>query len=133
MDFQPPFLALFVAAVADVILGSAWYGPLFGQSWMQLTGKKEEDLTSFWWWLLISFCSALVVAFILVYMMDYAHMTVIPDALIVAFWIWLGFMIIGSIPYFIWPKKSLRVYLIDMGYDLIRIIVMAIIITSFPR
>jgi Protein of unknown function (DUF1761) len=36
------WLAVAVAAVAGFPLGALWYGPLFGRSWMALTGITKE-------------------------------------------------------------------------------------------
>ncbi len=36
--------AVAVSAVACMILGMIWYGPLFGKKWSKLTGMKQEDM-----------------------------------------------------------------------------------------
>ena len=38
------YLAVFVAALSAFIIGSLWYGPLFGRKWMYYQGFSEEDL-----------------------------------------------------------------------------------------
>ncbi len=38
------FLAIAGAALIPLIIGSIYYGPLFGKSWMNVNGFKEEDL-----------------------------------------------------------------------------------------
>lgn len=38
------FLALFVAALSTLVVGSVWYGPLFGKVWMKENGFSEEEL-----------------------------------------------------------------------------------------
>lgn len=38
------FLALFVAALSTLVVGSVWYGPLFGKVWMKENGFTEEEL-----------------------------------------------------------------------------------------
>ena len=47
MDSSPAlahvhWLAVAVAAIAGFPLGALWYGPLFGSSWMALTGITKE-------------------------------------------------------------------------------------------
>ncbi len=37
------YLAVLVCAVLSMVIGSIWYGPLFGKKWMQLA--KIEDLS----------------------------------------------------------------------------------------
>lgn len=38
------FYAVLVAALTTLVVGSVWYGPLFGKAWMKETGLTEEDL-----------------------------------------------------------------------------------------
>jgi hypothetical protein len=40
------WLAVLVGTVLSMALGALWYGPLFGQYWLKLIGKKEEELES---------------------------------------------------------------------------------------
>lgn len=38
-------LAILVAAVASIALGALWYSPVaFGNAWLRLIGKKQEEL-----------------------------------------------------------------------------------------
>ena len=36
------WLAVIVAAAAAFVIGALWYGPLFGRTWMRLTGITKE-------------------------------------------------------------------------------------------
>lgn len=38
------FLTLAIAALVPMIIGSIWYGPLFGNAWMQQMGFTKESL-----------------------------------------------------------------------------------------
>lgn len=38
------WLAVGIAAISAFVLGGLWYGPLFGKSWMRLTGLNEDQL-----------------------------------------------------------------------------------------
>ena len=40
------WLAVLVGTVLSMALGALWYGPLFGQYWLKLIGKTEEELES---------------------------------------------------------------------------------------
>lgn len=37
------FLPVLVCAIVSMILGSVWYGPLFGKTWMRLLNVNPED------------------------------------------------------------------------------------------
>jgi len=41
MDVTINYLAVFVCAVLSIVIGSVWYGPLFGKKWMEFYGKKD--------------------------------------------------------------------------------------------
>lgn len=38
------FYVFFLAALVPMVIGSIWYGPLFGKTWMNLMGFTEESL-----------------------------------------------------------------------------------------
>ena len=38
------FWAVLVAALSSFVIGSLWYGPLFGKTWMKLNGLTDENL-----------------------------------------------------------------------------------------
>lgn len=41
--FENPLLLLAMGLI-PLVIGSVWYGPLFGKSWMNVNGYNEEDL-----------------------------------------------------------------------------------------
>ena len=50
------WVAVAIAAGANVVLGYLWYGPFFGKAWLKALGKKEEEILSKLWrsiWLAI--------------------------------------------------------------------------------
>ncbi|HYU64967.1 MAG TPA: DUF1761 domain-containing protein, partial [Candidatus Paceibacterota bacterium] len=38
------YWAILVAAVAQMVIGALWYGPLFGKMWMHLTHRTMDDM-----------------------------------------------------------------------------------------
>lgn len=44
MDFNLNWLAVLVAAIVHMVVGSLWYGPIFGNVWMKAVGKTRETL-----------------------------------------------------------------------------------------
>lgn len=43
MEVLISYPAVLGAAIASMILGFLWYGPLFGNAWMRLSGMTEAD------------------------------------------------------------------------------------------
>src|SRR5687767_4576390 len=48
MDVVVPinYVAVFAAAVAGMVIGSLWYGPLFGKPWKELMGFTPEKMAA---------------------------------------------------------------------------------------
>lgn len=46
MEFDFNWLAVVVAALVQQVLGFLWYGPLFGETWLQASGKTREEVGS---------------------------------------------------------------------------------------
>lgn len=44
LDFNLNWLAVLVAAIVHMVIGSLWYGPIFGNVWMKAVGKTRETL-----------------------------------------------------------------------------------------
>ena len=40
------WIAVMLGTVLSMALGALWYGPLFGQLWLKLIGKTEDELES---------------------------------------------------------------------------------------
>src|SRR5688572_26784541 len=38
------YLAIFAATILSVVLGSLWYGPLFGKTWTKLMGWSKSEM-----------------------------------------------------------------------------------------
>lgn len=43
-DFDINWLSILAAAVASLVIGFLWYGPLFGKAWMAASGMTEEKI-----------------------------------------------------------------------------------------
>ena len=131
------YWAVLVAAVTAIILGSIWYGPLFGKSWMKLSGISREAVDSskkkgMWKYYLANFIAALIFAYILSHFVDYTESSTITDAFQLGFWIWLGFIATILLGTVLWEGKSYKLYILNAGYRLIEIFLMAIILVLWP-
>ena len=57
------WLAVVACAVANMIIGSIWYGPLFGKLWLRSIGKTKDDLNNPAPAMITSFIMSLIMAF----------------------------------------------------------------------
>ncbi|MDO8537835.1 MAG: DUF1761 domain-containing protein [archaeon] len=128
------FIAALIAAIASMIVGYIWYGPLFGKTWMALSGmdskKMEQAKKGMMKGYLISFIGAFIMACVLAYVLAYSSSVGIADAIQGAFWMWLGFIATVQIGMVLWDNKPMKLFLIHTSHQLVSVIVMAIIIVT---
>jgi hypothetical protein len=135
------YLAVLVAAVASIILGTLWFGPFFGKRWMKLMGISIEDarkgkqsdmLKSYVLMSLGSLVMAFVMAHSMIFAMTYLKISGVSAGLQGGLWNWLGFMapiIMGSQ---LWEKKSWKLFPIVGGYYLVSLCMMGVILAMWP-
>jgi hypothetical protein len=133
MDWSVNVLALLVSLVVNVILGSLWYGPLFGKPWMALMGIKKKDITAskkkgMWKSYLGESLATLVTVYVLALALKYLNPTTLSSAIMIAALAWGGFVAAVNVSTLVWSGRSPKLYLIDNGYRLVSMIVMAIIL-----
>ena len=145
MIIETNYLVLLVVAIANMILGMLWYGPLmFGKFWMRYNGvadkdgnmliskeefkKKQKEAGPLYF---VQFLLSLVTAYVL-----FMYVKYIPGdnyGLGTAFSLWLGFIMPMAAAGVIWSniesnQMRLKVFLVTSVYQLISIILSAYII-----
>ena len=135
-------LAVLACAIAAMILGFLWYGPLFGKTWAELMGwgsmtaemlkEKQRGATPGY---IASFVGALVMAYILSHsiafaasypaLASYSHLQV---GLTTGFFMWLGFVAPVTVGTVFWDGRPWRLWFINAGYYLVQLLVMGTIL-----
>ncbi len=123
--------AVLAAAGASIILGFLWYSKaLFGQEWAELTKislsemrPKKGAIQMY----LVGTLSALITAFVLKQFIDLFYIVNIMDGLQLAFWIWFGFVTTVLVTGVLYMKQSWKLFIINAGYQLASLMVMAAI------
>ncbi|MDG1949381.1 MAG: DUF1761 domain-containing protein [bacterium] len=125
------YWAVLVAAIANVVLGMIWYGPLFGKKWMELTGMKssEEDKKQMPKKTLIMLITSLIMAYVLFYFVTPAEN--LNMALEWGMWLWLGFIATVSMAGVLWKGESSKLWILDNGYRLVALLMMTAILYSW--
>ena len=132
------YLAVGVAGVVSFVLGGLWYGPVFGKTWIGLSGmtpeqmleaKKKSMLKSY----ILTFVGSLFMAGVLsqsiIYAIGFLQKSGLSVGVSVAFCSWLGFIAPVTLGKVLWENKPWKFWLIDNGYYLISLLLMASIIT----
>ena len=124
-------IAVLGAAVAAMVIGSLWYGPLFGRHWMRLMGFSKKDMQNakqkgIGKLYLINFLAGIVTAYVLAVLVEGAT---ISAALMTGFWIWLGFFAAVMVGTILWEGKPLSLYFLNVFYWLVNVEAMAVILS----
>jgi hypothetical protein len=106
------FWAVLVSAIASMVIGSIWYGPLFGKKFMSAIGmdtwsaeKKEAEKKKMGMTYLGQFLANLIMFYILGWLMGALGAKSATNGLQVAFWVWLGFVAPVQFGQQIWGGK----------------------------
>jgi hypothetical protein len=131
------YLAVLVAAVASMVIGSLWYGPIFGKKWIALMGWTEEQMNSakakgMGKSYALMFVGSLLMAYVLahsvIYAAYYMRVSGFSAGLMVGFWNWLGFVVPVSLGSVLWEGKSWKLWFLNVGYYLVTLMVMGAIL-----
>ncbi|HKC14956.1 MAG TPA: DUF1761 domain-containing protein [Patescibacteria group bacterium] len=124
------YTAVLAAAVAAMAVGYIWYGPLFGKTWIKLTGAKEmgnkNDMPKTY---VIQFVASVVTAYVLAAFLGLTGTTGLTGALMVAFWAWLGFQAVEKVGVVLWEGKSWNLFFLGAAGQLVTILVMAAVLS----
>ncbi len=129
------YLAVFASVVVMVVLGSLWYGPLFGKTWARLAGISMDrkpssgEMAKLVGIMAIgSFFMAFVLAHSLVFAASYTQSSGISAGLMAAFWNWLGFIVPLTVSPVLWEKKPWSLFFLNSAYYLVGLCLMGTIL-----
>jgi uncharacterized protein DUF1761 len=116
--------AVIVAAVIHFIIGGLWYGLIFGNTFIKITGWTPAQLEqiaaqSHWTQYLIAFLTSLTLVYILAHFVQYTGAKGAADGMQTAFWLWLGFVATTQLATVIFEQRKLGLYLLNVGYHLV--------------
>ena len=125
------YLAVLVCGVLSMVVGAMWYGPIFGKLWMKQYNYTEEDLKKDFnpaktYGLAI--LGHIVMALVLAYMISLTNAKTISEGFRIAFSCWLGFIAATMFVNKLFSRKTLTLFFIDSGYQLVNIIVFGILL-----
>ncbi len=124
------YTAIVAAAVASFVVGWLWYGPLFGKTWMKLTGMKEmgkkDDMMQS---MVIMFVGTLITAWVLSAFLQLTGSTTLSAALPVALWVWLGFQAPEAAGVVLWEGKSWNLFFLNAAQKLVNLLAIAAVLT----
>ncbi len=117
-----------IAAIVSMIVGSLWYGPLFGKTWMKLMGINKNSINKskkkgMWKSYLVMFIGSLINFSVLGILVSVFGATNVSGAMKVGFLVWIGFVLplmLGSV---LWEGKPVKLYFLNAAYQLVMLLI----------
>lgn len=128
-NIQINYLAVLVAAIAAFALGALWYSPiLFAKQWMKAHGHTEADALemrkSANRAYLVTFLCQLVIALVLAILIEMIGIYRGIGGIKLGALCWLGFAATIGLTSQVFSNKRLAVYVIDVAYQLVYLVLM---------
>lgn len=126
------WLAVFLAVVAAMAIGSIWYGPLFGKKWMKLVGLKRGDASPVGPMLImlgLAFVQVYVIAHFVTYAAYfYPTYSDLSAGLLTGLWGFVGFVVPVLVSNAVFAKGSMELLKINLGNQLITLLAIGAIL-----
>lgn len=125
--------AIIVSAIATFVFGMLWYGPLFGKTWMRLTGiiPSDDDKKGMGCKMIIAFLANAVFAWGLAVLIVNLGIVSIALAFCIASTIWGCFVTMNYLNSVLWERTSLKLFFFNSAYNLLAVLIMASILVNW--
>lgn len=123
------YLAILVAAIINMVVGSLWYSPvLFLKSWSKSIGKTEKDMQKDMKMSMgvtygLAFVGALLMAYVLANIINFGGVTMAYQGAAAGFWSWLGFVVPVSLSGVLFEQKPWKWFMITASYYLVVLLI----------
>ena len=136
MEVQINYLGVLVAGLSSMVVGTLWYGPLFGKMWMKMVKldkkrSREEMPLVMGSTVVLSLLMAYIlahVAFISSHFFDYTFM---HACLTTALWLWLGMIVPAIVIGGLFEQRRKKLIFLNISNQLVTVLVMALILGWF--
>lgn len=134
MGVEVNWLAVVLATLSTLVVGSVWYTPkVFGNAWMKLAkvdmkqaekaGMKPILIT-----IVVTFITAYVLAHVAYLSNQFFGNSFLRDTLSTAFWLWLGFTAARIITHDVFENRPAKLTAMNVAHELVTFVVMGVII-----
>lgn len=119
------YLAILLCTILSMILGTLWYGPLFGKPWMKMMGITKESMKGVSQLQMmklygIQTLGSITMAYVL------SQLSGFP-----VFLIWAGFVAPVTLGTVLWEGKPWKLWVLNNGYYLILLFIMSTVLSSW--
>lgn len=130
-------LAIVVSAVASMVVGSIWYGPLFGKMFQREMGmdqwspeKQAEEKKKMGKLYGMQFAASIVMFYVLAAFVAKQGGMDVQTGITVAFWAWLGFVVPTKFGDALWGG-NMRLFWLGIGNMLVTLLVAGAIVGAW--
>lgn len=122
-----------VAAAVNFFIGFMFHGPIGGKMWMKLanivpTGKEKfSDMVP---QMVKNYLVNVVAAYVLALLISWIGMPGASNGILIAFSVWLGFIVTSSSMDVIWMGASSKLWLYECGVALLSFLAMGAILAN---
>lgn len=119
-----------------MVLGMVWYNPkVLGSLWMKLAGVSPEAMGANKAAMITGPVIGLVMSIISAYVLAYFGVAwgvmSIPEAIELAFWVWIGFQMPIVMGAALWEMKSWKLVALNGAYQFLALVIMAVALVTF--
>lgn len=134
MQVEINLLAVFLAMLSSMVVGSIWYAQsVFGKSWAKLAKVDMSDkrgnmakpiITT----IIVSLITAYVLAHIIYITNQFFGNSFLQDSLMTSLWLWLGFTAARFITHDVFEGRPEKLTLLNIGNEFTTIMLMGLVI-----
>lgn len=134
MEVQVNALAVILAMLSSMVVGSIWYArSVFGNTWIKLAKvDMKKDGGSVWKPIAVTALVSLITAYVLAhvaYLSNHLFQnSFLQDSLSTAFWVWMGFVAARFITHDAFEGRPTKLTIINISHEFVTIMVMGLII-----
>ena len=113
------WLAVLVAAIVNVVVGSLWYGPLFSGLFLRLIGKREEEIEASPLVFPLGFVMGLVTTYVLAVIIGSAGVTTWWGGAVTGAVVWIAIGALTSANTILYEDRPVGLWLLYSSYQLV--------------
>ncbi|MCY3487485.1 MAG: DUF1761 domain-containing protein [Bacteroidetes bacterium] len=121
------WISFVVAILLPMVVGSLWYGPIFGKMWMEMMDLTEEKIKenfnpakSYGG----SLVGSVLTVYVLSLLISHMGMGTLGGGLTVGFAAWVGFALPMGWQSVAWEDKGMGIFVLNQAYNLVVFLLM---------
>ncbi len=137
MEVQVNYLAVVLAMISSMVVGSVWYAKaVFGKKWAKLAKVDTSKMNSSDAWkpivatMVVSLITAYVLAHVSYLSNQFFGNSFLQDTLTTAFWLWLGLTAARFVTHDAFEGRPAELTALNLGNELVTIMLMGLVIGS---